>query len=79
MDKVLHKQVLKHHITYNALIPPWTLGGTLGNTTTTDIAIMLDEWEKALEKGDEIAVIILDQIAAYDVISHKILFQKQKT
>ena len=37
---------------------------------------MLDEWVYSLEQGEDSAVLILDQSAAYDVVWHPLLLQK---
>ena len=66
------------YLTENQLIPHEHHGGVLGNTTTTAIATMIDIWAHALEDNEEIAVIILDQTAAYDLISHEILLRKME-
>ena len=77
IDKSLNKQLLKFLIENN-LIPHEHHGGINGNSTITAIATMLDMWSEAVEKGDELAIIILDQTAAYDIISHEILVKKME-
>ena len=39
---------------------------------------MIDQWAYSLENNKDLAIIILDQTSAYDLISHKILIQKMK-
>ena len=75
VDKAINQQILKYLIGED-LIPHEHHGGINGNTTITDIATMLDMWSDALEKGEELAIIILDQTAAYDIISHDLLMKK---
>ena len=77
VDKVVHLQVLEH-LVKNNLIPHEHHGGILGNTTTTAVATMLDIWSKALENQEDLAIIILDQTAAYDIIYHPILINKME-
>ena len=55
------------------------MGGINGNNTITAIATMVDEWAYSLENNLDLAIIILDQTAAYDLISHQILLQKMST
>ena len=57
----------------NTRIPHQHHGGRKGRSTITAVSTMLDTWATRYEMGYDTAVIVLDQSAAYDTISHKIL------
>ena len=77
IDKVICKQ-LTRHLTSNNLILQQHHGSVKNRSTMTAILSMLDEWSEALEKGDNSAIMVLDQSAAYDVICHTKLIEKLK-
>ena len=75
IDKIVLKQVLEY-LTENEIIHQAHHGAIRGKSTTTAIATLIDTWSNAIENGDEIAVVALDQSSAYDMIDHKILISK---
>ena len=75
IDKTIYHQML-NFLVKNKLIPHEHHGGIQGNTTITAITTMLDKWANALEENKDLAIIILDQTAAYDLIYHPILLDK---
>ena len=75
IDKVIYKQVLEY-LDRNSIIPHQYHGGRKGRSTITAVSTMLDTWALNYEQGQDLAVIVLDQSAAYDTISHKILIDK---
>ena len=77
VDKVIYKQVL-NYLDQNEIIPHQHHGGRRGRSTITAVSTMLDTWAARLESGQDTAVIVLDQSAAYDTISHKILIEKME-
>ena len=77
LDKVVSNQILEH-LVENSLIPHEHHGGVGGNNTITAIATMVDQWAYSIENNQSLAIIILDQTAAYDLISHPILLKKMQ-
>ena len=75
LDKVIYKQILEY-LDINSIIPHQHHGGRKGRSTITSVSTMLDTWALNHEKGQDLAVIVLDQSAAYDTISHNILIEK---
>ena len=77
IDKVISNQLLKH-LDDHELIPQQHHGGRRHRSTTTAVASMLDSWVESIENSEELAVIVLDQSTAYDVIEHNLLIRKLK-
>ena len=77
VDRTLNLQVTKH-LTENNLLIHQHFGGIQGRSTITAIMTMLDEWAYALEKGDDSAILILDQSAAFDIVWHPLLLKKME-
>ena len=77
LDKIVSNQIIQYLVEQD-LIPHEHHGGINSNNTITAISTMVDNWATSLEANQDLAIIILDQTAAYDLISHKILLQKMK-
>ena len=63
----------------NDLIPNQHHEGMKGKSTITAIMTVIDEWAEKVESGEDLAVIILDQSAAYDTIDHTLLLRKMES
>ena len=77
IENVYKQQILKH-LQQNNLIPPQHSGGLRYNSTTTNVATLLDMWTSMLDQNHDGILVQLDQSAAYDVVLHKILIEKLK-
>ena len=70
IDKTILKQKL-HYLIENNLVHQAHC-----SSTTTDVAALLATWTNAVEKGEQIAAITLDQSSAYELIDHPLLLSK---
>ena len=77
IDKIIYSQVL-NYLDRNEIMPHQHHGGRRGRSKITAVSTMLDTWTERYENGHDTAIIVLDQSAAYDTISHKILIDKMK-
>ena len=77
IDRVINRQIIRHMET-NKLFIHQHNGAIKGRSTMTAVLSMLDDWATDLENGKENAILVLDQSAAYDVISHQKLIEKMK-
>ena len=77
IDKVTSLQII-NYLQQNELIPHSHHGGRPNRSTITALATMLDKWTEAYEQDKNLAIIVLDQSAAYDVIDHQILLKKME-
>ena len=77
IDKCLCVQIIQH-LNENNLIPDQHHGGIKNKSTITALVTILDSWTEKLENGQDMAVILLDQSAAYDIIDHRLLCAKMK-
>ena len=77
MDKVTASQITKY-LTQHKLIPHQHHGGLKGKSTITAVLTEIDKWAEKVENGEDLAVIIIDQSAAYDTIDHGLLVEKLK-
>ena len=75
IDKIISIQLVRH-LALNNLFLHSHNGAIKGRSTVSAIVTMLDDWVYDLEDGKNLAILILDQSAAYDLISHSILLQK---
>ena len=75
IENVLKDQIIEH-LRVNKLIPPQHSGGLKFNSTSTNVLTLLDMWSKLLENDTDAVLLQLDQSAAYDVVSHEIMFRK---
>ena len=75
IDRTVNSQLTNHLIENNLLLHQHN-GGIRGRGTMTAVLSMLDEWVYSLEKGEDSAVLILDQSAAFDVVWHPLLLKK---
>ena len=75
IDRVVSLQTMEFLIK-NDTIPYQHHGGVKGRSTITAIMSEIYEWSEKVGHGEELAVIIIDQSAAYDTINHDILFKK---
>ena len=75
IDRTVNNQITEHMIK-NELFLHQHNGGIRGRGTTTAVLSMLDEWAYSLEQGEDSAVLILDQSAAFDVVWHPLLLKK---
>ena len=77
IDRIISIQIVRH-LNLNKLLLHNHFGAIKGRSTTAAIVTMLDDWVYNMENGENLAILILDQSAAYDLISHKILVRKLK-
>ena len=75
VEKVILKQMMKHLLDNN-LIHPNHHGSVKNHSTQTLVLDLHDRLVEALETGEEVALLQLDQSKAYDLISHHILLEK---
>ena len=75
IDKLISIQLVRHLSLNNLLIHNHN-GAIKGRSTVSAIVTLLDDWVYDLEDGKNLAMLILDQSAAYDLISHPILIKK---
>ena len=81
LSKIVEKSLLLQITKYlneNKIIHHTHHGSVGGKNTQTLIQELYDNLLTALENGDEMTLIQLDQSKAYDVIDHQILLQKLK-
>ena len=79
LGKIIDKVVLLQVLTYlvdNGLVHEAHHGSIKGRSTATAVTTLVDTWTQLTEQGHEVAVIALDQSAAYDLIDHPLLLQK---
>ena len=77
VDRVISEQ-LTRFLVENDVIPYQHNGGIRNKSTVSAIMSVVDEWAEAVENGDSLAVIVIDQSAAYDTIDHRLLLLKLK-
>ena len=77
VDTAMANQIKDFLIKFN-LIPYNHNGGLKGMSTTTTVIALLDIWSKTMEENKNAVVLQLDQMAAYDMVDHKILLGKLK-
>ena len=75
VDKAINLQ-LTSHLIENQLLLHQHNGGIKGRGTMSAVLSMLDEWAYSLEKGEDSAILILDQSAAFDIVWHPLLLKK---
>ena len=75
VDRIVNKQLVRHLVSNNLLIHQHH-GAIKGRSTMTAVTTMLYDWAESLEKGENNAILVLDQSAAYDIICHEKLVQK---
>ena len=75
IDRIVAKQTIEF-LVQNSIITTQHHGGVKGKSTVTAIMSEVDEWSEQVESGAELAVIVIDQSAAYDMIDHEILIKK---
>ena len=75
IDKAANTQITKYLITNKLLLHEHN-GGIAGRSTMSAVTEMLDEWANSLEQGQHIAILALDQSAAFDIVYHPILLKK---
>ena len=75
IDRIMSIQIVRH-LNLNKLLLHNHFGAIKGRSTTAAIVTMLDDWVYNMENGEDLAILIFDQSAAYDLISHKILIKK---
>ena len=75
VERVLFGQ-LNSYLEDNKLLHPRQYGGREGHSTTTALIEMYDRWVEDMEEGKTVAVLMIDQSAAFDVSDHRILEDK---
>ena len=75
IEKVLLKQIMEH-LNQNNLISHIHHGAVKQRSTQTLITEIYDQLIENLETGKEVALVLLDQSKAYDLINHRILLHK---
>ena len=76
IEKVLMRQMLSH-LTDNNLISPNHHGSVPGHSTQMLILDLHNKLTQDLEDSKDVALVLLDQSKAYDIVSHQILERKQ--
>ena len=75
VERALFGQVVRY-LEENKLLHPNQHGGREGHSTTTALIEMYDQWVQDMEEGKTVAVLMIDQSAAFDVCDHEILKAK---
>ena len=75
VDRIVAEQITEF-LLLNDVIPTQHHGGVKTKSTITAIMSVIDDWTEKVEKGEDLAVIVIDQSAAYDTIDHPILLEK---
>ena len=75
VERALFFQVVQY-LEENNLLHPNQHGGRAGHSTTTALIQMYDQWVHDMEEGKTVAVLMIDQSAAFDVCDHPILEAK---
>ena len=81
ISKIIEKSLLHQlmeHMNRNNLISHVHHGSVKQHSTQTLITEIYDQLVENLQKGQDTALVLLDQSKAYDLINHKILIQKLK-
>ena len=81
LSKILEKAVYIQLVSYleeNNLLHPSHHGFRSKHNTSTALLHMYDLWIEAIEKEELSAVIMLDMSAAFDVVDHDILIEKNE-
>ena len=77
VERALFLQVVQY-LEGNDLLHPNQHGGREGHSTTTALIQMYDQWVRDMEDGKTVAILMIDQSAAFDVCDHKILEAKMQ-
>mgnify|MGYP001179234605 FL=1 len=77
VEYIVGEQILEHFVTNN-LFHPNHHGSLANHSTATALIQLTDMWMQASEKKKLTGVCMIDQSAAYDLLSHKILTEKLK-
>ena len=77
VEYVVGEQILGHFITNN-LFHPNHHGSLANHSTATALIQLTDMWLEAAEKKELSGVCMIDQSAAYDLLSHEIFAEKLK-
>ena len=75
VERALFGQLV-HYLEDNKLLHPSQHGGRAGHSTTTALIEMYDQWVEDMEEGKTVAILMIDQSAAFDVCDHSILQAK---
>ena len=75
VERTLFRQLVRY-IEDNKLLHPSQHGGREGHSTTTALIEMYDKWVEDMEEGKTVAIMMIDQSAAFDVCDHIILEAK---
>ena len=76
-EKVIMRQML-NHLTENDLIPANHHGSIAGRSTQSLVIDLHDKLIQDYEDSKDVALVLLDQSKAYNIISHKIIIEKIK-
>ena len=77
VERALFLQVVQYLEGKN-LLHPNQHGGREGHSTTTALIQMYDQWVRDMEDGKTVAILMIDQSAAFDVCDHQILEAKMQ-
>ena len=77
VEYIVGEQILEHFIT-NRLLHPNHHGSLANHSTATALIQLTDMWIEASEKKELSGVCMIDQSAAYDLLSHEIFTEKLK-
>ena len=77
VEYIAGEQILEHFIT-NDLFHPNHHGSLANHSTATALIQLTDMWMEASEKKELTGVCMIDQSAAYDLLSHEIFAEKLK-
>ena len=77
VERALFGQIVEY-FEANKLLHPNQHGGRGGHSTTTALIQMYDQWIHDVEEGKTVAVLMIDQSAAFDVCDHPILEGKMQ-
>ena len=77
VDRIVAEQITNFLIN-NDVIPNQHHGGIKKKSTVTAIMSVIDDWSERMENGEDLAIIVINQSAAYDTIDHGILIHKME-
>ena len=75
VERVMFGQLVAY-LEDNNLLHPRQHGGRSGHSTTTALIEMYDQWVEDMEEGKTVAILMIDQSAAFDICDHGILKSK---
>ena len=76
MEKIIRDELVNHMERNNLFTAQAQHGFISGRTCTTQLLEVMEEITQALDKGEDVDVIYLDFVQAFDKVPHQRLLQK---